>query len=59
MDLAVEEINSSGGINGKIISIIYEDDQANPATAVSAAHKLIDLDKVSVIFRLLQHPLWQ
>ena len=41
MQLAVEEINSAGGINGKLIEIIYEDSQCNPSKAVSSIQKLV------------------
>lgn len=49
MDLALEEINSRGGIKDKNIKIIYEDSQANPKVAVSAINKLINIDKVLMI----------
>jgi len=40
-ELAVKEINSNDGINGKLIEIVYEDNQGdNPAVAVTALHKL-------------------
>lgn len=48
-DLAVEEINSKGGISGKTIKIIYEDCEAKPNNAVLAAKKLIEKDKVKII----------
>ena len=50
IDIAVEEANSQGGILGKKIHVIYEDDQLNPNKAVTAAHKLVDLDKVDLGF---------
>ncbi len=49
ISLAVDEINSKGGINGKKIEVIYEDDAAEPKKGVSAVNKLIDVDKVKVI----------
>lgn len=49
IDLAVEEINSKGGVQGHKISIIYEDSQAKPELAVNAVNKLITVDKVNVI----------
>lgn len=49
IDLAVEEINSNGGIDGKKIEIIYEDGQCKPEPAVTGAHKLINIDNVSII----------
>ena len=48
-DLAVEEINGKGGVNGSKIKLIYEDSEAQPPKAVSAARKLIDRDKVVTI----------
>lgn len=41
VDLALEEINDSGGVNGRPIRLIYEDDRGEPATAVSAFQKLV------------------
>lgn len=49
IDLAVEEINTEGGINGKKLSVIYEDTQINPNLATSGATKLITVDKVPAI----------
>ncbi len=49
IDLAVDEINSGGGIEGRKIKVIYEDTQADPKTAVSAVNKLIEIDKVPYI----------
>lgn len=49
MELALEEINTSGGINGKPLKIIFEDDLGDPKTAVAAFNKLIDREKVPII----------
>src|SRR2546423_5646168 len=46
IDLAAEEINAGGGVNGKKIQVIYEDTQTDPKTAVSAFRKLVDVDGV-------------
>lgn len=48
-DLAVEEINSKGGVNGRPIQILYEDDQADPKQAVTAFTKLTEMQGVKVI----------
>ena len=48
-ELAVDEINGAGGINGRKVEAIYEDDGAVGKTAVSATQKLITVDKVPVI----------
>ncbi len=45
----VEEVNKAGGVLGRRIVLVSEDDQTNPEAAVRAARKLIDVDKVSAI----------
>ena len=47
--LAAEEINAVGGVRGRKIEVIIDDDQSNPEAAVRAARKLIDVDKVIAI----------
>ncbi|PIN75092.1 hypothetical protein COV18_05040 [Candidatus Woesearchaeota archaeon CG10_big_fil_rev_8_21_14_0_10_37_12] len=47
--LAVEEINANGGINGKQIELIFEDDRTDGKAAVSGATKLIEIDNVDAI----------
>ncbi len=48
--MAIDEINSNGGVNGKKIKIFEEDYADDPATAVEKATKLIVDDGVSCIF---------
>ena len=50
VDLAVEEINTAGGIKGKKIEIVYEDNKSTPKDCVTAVRKLIAVDKVPVLF---------
>jgi branched-chain amino acid transport system substrate-binding protein len=45
----VAQINAAGGVLGRQIEIISEDDQTSPDAAVRAARKLIDVDKVVAI----------
>lgn len=47
--LAAEQINQDGGIDGKRIRVMCEDDQLNPKAGLDAMRKLIDADKVPVI----------
>jgi branched-chain amino acid transport system substrate-binding protein len=49
MDLAIEEINASGGINGRKLQLISRDDNANPGDAVRAAEELISREGVEVL----------
>ncbi|EJL88126.1 ABC-type branched-chain amino acid transport system, periplasmic component [Polaromonas sp. CF318] len=49
MELAVEEINAGGGINGKKVQLFIRDDNANPGDAVRAAEELVSREKVDVL----------
>jgi ABC-type branched-subunit amino acid transport system substrate-binding protein len=46
MKMAVEEINASGGINGRKLRMILEDSSYDPKKAVLATQKMIERDKV-------------
>ena len=47
--MAAEEINQAGGINGRRVDIVIEDDQGSPERAATRASKLIDQDKVIAV----------
>lgn len=49
-DLRVAEINEAGGINGRMLKLIWEDGKCTARDASRAAQKLIGIDKVSLIF---------
>lgn len=49
MELAVDEINAKGGVNGKKLELISRDDNANPGDAVRVAEELISREKVDVL----------
>jgi branched-chain amino acid transport system substrate-binding protein len=49
MQAVFDEVNKAGGVHGRMISPVIEDDQTNPEAAVRAARKLIDVDKVPII----------
>ena len=49
IELAVEEINAAGGINGKKVEIISEDDEGNPEKSVNAYKKIVTKDKAKII----------
>ncbi len=49
IDLAVEEANSTGGINGRKITVIYEDSKGLAKEGVAAINKLVSIDKVPAI----------
>jgi branched-chain amino acid transport system substrate-binding protein len=47
--LAVKEINAAGGINGRPLEVIYEDDQCDAKVAASAMNKFATVDKVTAV----------
>src|SRR5512136_1258792 len=49
MNMAVDEINKQGGVNGQKLEIIYMDTKADVNTALSVVEKLMSLYKVPVI----------
>ncbi len=49
IQLAIEEINTAGGVNGRMIEFIYEDGACTPKNSATSAQKLIDVNGVKVI----------
>src|SRR5438046_8376404 len=50
MMLAVKEINAAGGVNGRKIVVVFEDDGHSPTKALAAVKKLVEQDKVFAVF---------
>ena len=46
MKMAVEEINAAGGVNGRKLKLILEDNGYDPKKAVLASQKMVERDKV-------------
>src|SRR6185437_79786 len=46
MKMAVEEVNTAGGINGRKIKLIVEDTGYDPKRAVLASQRMIERDKI-------------
>jgi branched-chain amino acid transport system substrate-binding protein len=49
IQLAFEEINAAGGVNGKKLEMVFEDDQGTPEKAKTVISKLISQDKVVAV----------
>jgi len=49
IEMALEEVNKAGGIEGKPVRIVVEDDQSKPEEAATAVKKLINQDKVILV----------
>src|SRR6476659_7701032 len=47
--IAEEDINKAGGVLGRKIQLVVEDNKSNPTEAVATAEKLVNSDKVTVM----------
>src|SRR5438128_7546479 len=48
-ELALEEINASGGVNGRKLEVVSRDDGGTPGDAVRVAEELLSREKVSIL----------
>jgi branched-chain amino acid transport system substrate-binding protein len=48
-ELALDEINAAGGINGRPLKIVWEDTESNADEGMKAVRKLVEKDKVPLI----------
>ncbi len=53
IELAVEEINGGGGINGRQIALFYEDSKCEPMEAVNGFSKLADTQMLNIVLGTL------
>ncbi len=49
LELAANEINAAGGVAGRQVALVFEDEEANPAVAVQKAEKLFQVEKVDFL----------
>jgi branched-chain amino acid transport system substrate-binding protein len=49
LELAAKEINAGGGVMGRKLELLYEDEEANPSVATQKAEKLLQVSKVDFI----------
>jgi branched-chain amino acid transport system substrate-binding protein len=49
IEMALEELNQAGGVEGRLFRIVVEDDQSKPEEAATAVKKLINQDKVLMV----------
>jgi ABC-type branched-subunit amino acid transport system substrate-binding protein len=48
-NLAVQKVNTEGGILGRALTVVAEDDQGDPAVATERARKLLTQDNVDIL----------
>ncbi len=46
LDIAIDAINTAGGVNGRQLKLFLYDTETNPAKGVTVSKRLIDVDKV-------------
>jgi branched-chain amino acid transport system substrate-binding protein len=49
IEMATDETNHKGGVKGKKVRVLYEDDKSNPQEASNKVRELIDRDKVIAV----------
>jgi branched-chain amino acid transport system substrate-binding protein len=49
LELATKEANAGGGVLGRKIELLFEDEEANPAVATQKAEKLFQVEKVDFL----------
>jgi branched-chain amino acid transport system substrate-binding protein len=51
-ELAIKEINDAGGIHGRKMKLLFEDDGFSPSKALASVKKLVEQDKVFMMLGL-------
>ncbi|MFT3985002.1 MAG: ABC transporter substrate-binding protein [Lachnospiraceae bacterium] len=46
IQLAVDQVNADGGINGKTVELVKEDDEASPTSAAAIANKFVENEEI-------------
>ncbi len=54
--MAVDDFNKEGGVNGRKISLIERDDKANPTDGITNVNDLIEKEKVLAVFGTANTP---
>ncbi|HEX2154896.1 MAG TPA: ABC transporter substrate-binding protein [Acidimicrobiia bacterium] len=49
MQLAVDEINAQGGVDGRMLELVLADDQSNPEAGVEALERMVEQDGVVAV----------
>lgn len=49
VEMAVEEVNASGGLGGRRVEVLFRDDKGNPADAIKHAQELVFSERVALL----------
>lgn len=56
LQIAIDEVNAAGGVNGKKIELVSRDDESNPGKGLLAARELVQREGVAALFGGLDTP---
>ncbi|WP_428489529.1 ABC transporter substrate-binding protein [Rhodopila sp.] len=56
IQFAIDKANAAGGVRGNKIEVLFEDNQAKPDQSILSFNKLVDLQKVPLIFTAYSGP---
>jgi len=56
IQFALDQINAKGGVRGNKIEVVFEDNQGKPDQSVLSFNKLVDLQKLPMIFTAYSGP---
>ena len=49
VEMAVDELNAAGGVNGRKLEVLFRDDKGQPAEAIKHAQELVTADGVTLL----------
>lgn len=49
INLAIKQVNEAGGIDGRMLTLITEDDEGSPTSAASIANKFVDKSEILAV----------
>jgi len=52
IEIAVDDINKAGGVNGHPLQLVSEDTKGTPEAGVAAMRKVVDVDKVPMVLTI-------
>lgn len=55
-ELAVDEINSQGGINGQKLQLVLSDNQEDPSNAIGDFRKFVDTEGIKIVLAPMTRP---
>lgn len=55
LEMGVADFNAQGGVNGRPLQLIAEDNQGDAKTGVTTVQKLLDVDNIDILYSAFTH----